>query len=84
MFLSENNNDLKMMEIQGDLYTALNDYQETFDQYVDKFPTLDINFQNSVNVNHYIQGLQSLIEGMILIKQALKAVCIINSVSIES
>lgn len=77
-------NDLKVMELQVDLYTVLNKCKETFDQYVDRFPILEINSQNSDNVSHYIQGLQSLIEGMILIKQTLKAICMINNITLKS
>lgn len=77
-------NDLKVMELQVDLYTALNKCKETFDQYVDTFPILEISPQNSDSVSHYIQGLQSLIEGMILIKQTLKAICMINNITLKS
>lgn len=74
--------DLDILTLEADLFKTLNDYREVFDQYVDRYPLIDILQHNKDIVKSYYNGLQSLSEGMELVIKAFAELCKLKQVSV--
>lgn len=74
--------DLDILTLEADLFKTLNDYREVFDQYVDRYPLIDISQHNKDIVKSYYNGLQSLSEGMELVIKAFAELCKLKQVAV--
>lgn len=74
--------DMNVLQLEADLYKALNDYREVFDQYVDRYPLVEINPSNTEIVKSYHNGLKNLNEGMQLVLKAFEELCSLKRVAV--
>lgn len=75
---------MAILELEADLFKSLNDYREVFDQYVERYPLVDVSPKNQDVVKSYYNGLQNLTEGMTLILNAFKELCYLKQVNVKS
>lgn len=74
--------DMDVLQLEADLFKALNDYREVFDQYVDRYPLVEINSSNTEIVKSYHNGLKNLNEGMQLVLKAFEELCSLKRVAV--
>jgi len=74
--------DLVVLKLEADLYKALNDYREVFDQFVERYPYVDITASNTSTVQSYYSGLKSISEGMDLLLRAYEELCALKKVAV--
>jgi hypothetical protein len=72
--------DLEVLQLEADLFDAMNFYKDTFDMYLDKFPTLEISADNQEAVINFMSGFKTLTEGLQLMQQSMVALCQLKSV----
>jgi len=74
--------DLDLLKLEADLFKALNDYREVFEEYVDRYPFIDISSSNKDIVRSYYGGLKTLHEGMELVLKAFAELCELKRVAV--
>ena len=74
--------DLDVLKLEADLFKALNDYREVFEEYIDRYPLIDICPSNKDIVRSYYNGLKTLQEGMDLVLKAFSEVCQLKRVAV--
>lgn len=74
--------DLALLELEADLFKALNDYRDVFIEYVDRYPLIDIHPVNRDIVKKYYDGLNTLNEGMQCVLKAFAELCELKRVAV--
>jgi hypothetical protein len=66
--------DLQIQQVQADLISAYEKYNELASQFADVLYTLEFTPENSYRVNQFVLGLSSLQEGFVSILEATKVI----------
>jgi hypothetical protein len=75
--------DLKIQEVQADLISGYEKYNELSSQFADVLYTLDFTSDNSYKVNQFILGLSSLHESFNALLEATKIIAEMRGIVIS-